>query len=213
MKTLRGVVIRSWRDREADKIVTLFTRQSGKMMFRAVSAAKPRAKMTSLTELFVEGDFQVWFPKGGDFGRLVGGKIIRSFSKIRFSPNQYLMASEVCKVLHQLTPLGQSNPLKYTLLIESLEFLCGKASSIIPLAFTARLLSVAGFGQPLLTVAKGDRALLSRLVNVRHLEDLKSLRLISGQERRLRISISQYAAQAAGLQRPILAFEKGEINR
>jgi DNA repair protein RecO len=203
-----GIVISSRRDREADKVIGLFSREWGRIQVRASSAAKPSGRLSALTELFVEGTFQVWVRSsdtGYGFGRLGSGKIHRSFSMLRQDVERFILASEVCRVVRLLTPLAQPSPEKHALLSEALETLCDVPHAAVPLAFAARFLTLAGFGRPKTYASEGDRAFVEKFVRLSHLRGLSPLRFSDArQENRLRRCLSRHAAETAGLDTVLL---------
>jgi len=146
-RNLRAIVLWSRRSREADKIVGLFTDGLGRLTARATSAARPTAKFAALTEPFVECDVSLFLRPGQGWGKLVGGRILRSFPKLRTNVEKATAASWVCEVMARLTPEEQPSPGKFVLLSETLEALEeAKEFTVLRLAFTVRFLELAGFG-------------------------------------------------------------------
>ena len=144
---LRAVVLWSRRSRDADKIVGFFTREMGRLTARATSAARATAKFAALTEPFVESDIAFYLKPGQVWGKLVGGRMLRSFPGLRTDLERSTAASWVCEVVHRLTPEEQPSPDKFELLMETLEAIeTAKQFSVVRLAFAVRFLHLAGFG-------------------------------------------------------------------
>lgn len=144
---LRAIVIGSRRGREADKIINFFTQEKGRLTARATSAARSTAKLVALTEPFVESDVAVYLRPGREWGRLVGGRMVRSFPALRTQIDRGTAAAWVCEILYRLTPEEQPSPEKYNLLAEALAALETAAYyTLVRLAFAVRFLSLAGFG-------------------------------------------------------------------
>lgn len=144
---LRAIVLWSRRSREADKIVGLFTREKGRVTARATSAARVSAKFAALTEPFVESDIAFFQRPGQGWGKIVGGRMHRSFPGLRTEINRSTAAAWVCEILYRLTPEEQPSPDKYALLTETLEaFETAEHLGLIRLAFAVRFLEFAGFG-------------------------------------------------------------------
>src|SRR5690242_19803863 len=141
---LRGIVMRSTRNREADKVVSFFTREKGRLTARATSAARVTAKFAALTEPFVESDIAMYLKVGQAWGKLVGGRMVQSFPALRTQLDRSTAAAWVCEILFRLTAEEQPSPEKYNLLAETLAALETAAHlSVIRLAFAVRFLSLA----------------------------------------------------------------------
>src|SRR5437870_4769564 len=101
---LHAIVLWSRRSREADKILGIYTDLLGQLTVRATSAARPIAKFASLTEPFVECEMAVYLRPGEGWGKMVGGRLRRSFPRLRTDLARTTAAAWVCEVLHRLTP-------------------------------------------------------------------------------------------------------------
>ena len=144
---LRAIVLWSRRSRDADKIVGLFTDTLGRLTARAISAARPAANFAALTEPFVECEMAVYLRPGAAWGKVVGGRLHRSFPRLRTELARSTAAAWVCELVHRLTPEEQPSPEKFTLLVETLDTLEDAAHvHLVRLAFALRFLDLAGFG-------------------------------------------------------------------
>ena len=144
---IRAIILWSRRSREADKVVGLFTREMGRVTARATSASRPAAKFAALTEPFVESDMALYLKPGHGWGKIVGGRLVRSFPALRTQIDRSTAAAWVCEIVHRLTPEEQASPEKYALLTDTLAALEGAVQfGLVRLAFAVRFLSLAGFG-------------------------------------------------------------------
>ncbi len=144
---LRAIVLWSRRCRDADKIVGFFTREMGRLTARATSAARATAKFAALTEPFVESDIAFYLRPGQVWGKLVGGRMVRSFPGLRVELDRSTAASWVCEIVHRLTPEEQPSPEKFELLSQTLETLeTATHFGLVRLGFALRFLKYAGFG-------------------------------------------------------------------
>jgi recombinational DNA repair protein (RecF pathway) len=147
VRNLRAVVLWSRRSREADKVVGLFTDQLGRITARATSAARSSARFAALTEPFVECEIAFLQKPGQGWGKLVGGRLVRTFPKLRTELERSTAASWVCEVVARMTPEEQPSPDKFSLLLETLEALeDARYFGTMRLAFAVRFLELAGFG-------------------------------------------------------------------
>jgi hypothetical protein len=144
---LNAVVLWTRRSRDADKIVGVYTDTLGRLTARATSAARSVAKFVALTEPFVQCEMAIYLQVGQPWGKMVGGRLIRSYPKIRLDLTRTTAAAWVCEVLHRLTAEEMPDSGKYQLLLETLDALEESThTNLIRLAFAVRFLSFAGFG-------------------------------------------------------------------
>jgi hypothetical protein len=144
---VQAVVLWSRRSREADKVIGIFTDLLGRLTARATSAARPIAKFAALTEPFVQGEMAIYLKPGEGWGKVVGGRLNRSFPGLRLDLSRTTAASWVCEVVHRLTAEEQSAPEKFSLLVETLDALESASHfNLVRLGFALRFLSFAGFG-------------------------------------------------------------------
>jgi DNA repair protein RecO (recombination protein O) len=144
---VQAIVLWSRRSRDADKLIGVFTDSFGRLTARATSAARPGAKFIALTEPFVECELAIYRRPSQQWGKVVGGRLLRSFPGLRTDLARTTAAAWVCEVAQRLTPEEQPAPEKYALIAETLEALeTGTYPQLIRLAFAVRFLSHAGFG-------------------------------------------------------------------
>ncbi|MDD5686651.1 MAG: DNA repair protein RecO [Elusimicrobia bacterium] len=146
-----GIVIKKNDFRDYDRVLTLYTSDFGKIKVVAKSVRKSKAKLTSLTELFVVCEFRVFLRETADFGKIVGGVIVDSNSLIRYNIKKFYEASYICEVMDALTPARQPNTEKFLLLKESLSIISksafnNKDTSNKKDDFVEKLLHLTGFG-------------------------------------------------------------------
>ena len=142
-----GIVL--WRRplRENDRIVTVFTRDSGKLEVNFKSVRLSKGKLRALSEPVSWGDYRFYLKNGSNFPVCTGGSSLSVFPRIRLDTDRLFTALYFCEVVNKLTPVHQSSPEKYELLLEALRNLeSGGASPWMRRAFTLRALETAGFG-------------------------------------------------------------------
>ncbi|PIU83827.1 MAG: DNA repair protein RecO [Elusimicrobia bacterium CG06_land_8_20_14_3_00_38_11] len=142
---VQAIVIRKSDFREYDRLLTLYTKDFGKIKAHARSVKKPRAKLTSLTELFVLAEYRLFLRQHAAFGKITGGVILDPNPLIRYNVQKYYEACYICEVLDALTPDRQPNAEKFFLLKEKLE-LINKNNLSQTEDFTKKLLHLTGFG-------------------------------------------------------------------
>ena len=75
-----GIVIRTVDYGESAKIVTVYTKEIGKITLMARGAKKPLSKLTGITQMFHHGIYL--FHAGSGMGTLQQGESIRRYRKI-----------------------------------------------------------------------------------------------------------------------------------
>lgn len=78
---IEGIVLREIRYKDTSKILTIYTREHGKIAAMARGAYKPRSGLIANTQLFSHNEYEVY--KGKNFHYINQGHIINSFYSIR----------------------------------------------------------------------------------------------------------------------------------
>ncbi|MCZ2259353.1 DNA repair protein RecO [Sporosarcina sp. G11-34] len=113
-----GIIIRSIPYGESNSIVTLFTREAGKVTAMARGAKKPRSRLAAVTQLFTLGSFLI--RKGRGMGTLEQGEQIDSLRFIREDLEATAYASYIVEIIDRLTEDNERVFGVYDLLYESL---------------------------------------------------------------------------------------------
>ncbi|WP_438310994.1 DNA repair protein RecO [Sporosarcina sp. FA9] len=118
MNKWEGIVIRSIPYGESNSIVTLYTREAGKVTAMARGAKKPRSKLVAVTQLFTYGSFLI--RKGRGMGTLEQGEQINSMRFIREDLEAMAYTSYIVEIVDRLTEENERRQGVYTLLYEAL---------------------------------------------------------------------------------------------
>ncbi|MCM3161821.1 DNA repair protein RecO [Metabacillus litoralis] len=121
LQKCEGIVIRSTDYGETNKIITLYTRELGKVGVMARGAKKPNSRLTSITQLFTYGTFL--FQKSSGLGGLQQGETILSFRSIREDIFLTAYASYLAELLDKSTDNLDRNPFLFELLKQTLQYL------------------------------------------------------------------------------------------
>ncbi|MFH1540553.1 MAG: DNA repair protein RecO [Elusimicrobiota bacterium] len=141
----QAIVIKKTDFHEYDRLLTLYTKDFGKVKVIVKSVRKPKAKLVSLTELFVLAEYRLFLREHAVFGKITGGVILDSNPQIRYNVKKYYEACYICEVLDALTPDRQPNAEKFFLLQEKLSLL-NKNVLNQKNDFVEKLLHLTGFG-------------------------------------------------------------------
>ena len=141
-----AIVLRSYRLAEADKIVSLFTRQMGRV--RAVASGAQRTKSRYGGALESLGYVRLWFydRENRDLGRLNSVEIIESFFDLQKDYASHLAGQYLVEVTERLLPERESSERTFRLLLAVLRSLKRSREVERPLVyFNFWILRLGGF--------------------------------------------------------------------
>jgi DNA repair protein RecO (recombination protein O) len=141
-----AIVLRSYRLAEADKIVSLFTRQMGRV--RAVATGAQRTKSRYGGTLESLGYVQVWFyeRENRDLARLNSVEIIESFFDLQKDYASHLAGQYLVEVSERLLPEREASERTFRLLLAVLRTLKRSGEVERPLVyFNYWILRLGGF--------------------------------------------------------------------
>lgn len=145
--TDHGIILLRQDFRETDRIVSLYTREHGRLNARLPGVSRAAGKLKALSEPFVCADFRIYIRRGGTIGTITGGKVQDVFPVVRSDLKRLTLAFHFCELMYRFTPLHQPSEGKFNLLYTSLQALeKGPVNSAFQAAFTLRLMTLAGFG-------------------------------------------------------------------
>ncbi|MFB1050784.1 DNA repair protein RecO [Paraliobacillus sp. JSM ZJ581] len=141
---LEGTILRTQDYGETHKIVTLFTREKGKIACIARGAKKPNSRMASITQPFIHGVFLI--QTGKNLGTMQQGEVILSFRKIR----EDIVKTAYTSYLAELTEKTLDQQVVESYLYEQFFFSlqaieANKDSDIIMMMYELKLFKKAGF--------------------------------------------------------------------
>lgn len=142
-----GIILFRQEFREADRVISVYTRQHGRINVRVPGVLRTAGKLKALSEPFTCGDLRIYVRRGGVMGTLTGGKANSVFPAIRTDLKRLTLALHFCELMLRLTPLHQPSEGKFDLLYQALtELEFAGANPAFQAAFTLRLMMLAGFG-------------------------------------------------------------------
>lgn len=118
LNQLEGIVIRTRPYGETNKIVTLFTKEAGKITCMARGAKKPSSRLAAITQPFTHGTFSVF--KGKGMGTLQAGDQLESLRHIREDIMATAYASYITELIDRLTEQDEPQQGVYVLLYQAL---------------------------------------------------------------------------------------------
>lgn len=143
LQKCEGIVIRTNDYGETNKIVTIYTRELGKVGVMARGAKKPNSRLASSTQLFTYGYFL--FQKSSGLGGLQQGETISSMRGIREDIFLTAYASYAAELLDKSTEQNEPNPFLFELFNQTLQLLNeGVDPDVLLYIFEMKIVNVLG---------------------------------------------------------------------
>lgn len=121
LQKCEGIVLRTTDYGETNKVVTLFTREWGKIGVMARGAKKTNSRLSAVTQIFTYGYFLI--QKGSGLGSLQQGEIIYSMRSIREDIFLTAYASYIVELTDKSIEEKKPNPYHFELLLQTLQFM------------------------------------------------------------------------------------------
>jgi len=139
-----AIVLRRSDFGEADRLLTLFSRDYGKIRAIAKGARKPQSRKTGHVELFMRTRFLL--AEGRDLHIITQAELVEAYAALREDLVRTTYASYACELLDRFTTEDDRHEDMYDLLAEALDWFA--AADDVMLAartYELRLLTMAGF--------------------------------------------------------------------
>lgn len=129
---------------EADRLLTLFSREQGKMKAIAKGARKPQSRKTGHVELFMRSTFL--FAKGHDLDIITQAEMVEPYAALRDDLVRTTYASYAVELLDRFTVEHDKHVGLYQLLADALGWFATDEDLLLGARFyELRLLSLTGF--------------------------------------------------------------------
>ncbi|WP_227934938.1 DNA repair protein RecO [Alkalihalobacillus deserti] len=143
IQKVEGLVIRTTDYGESNKILTLFTRELGKVGVMSRGAKKPKNRLSAASQLFMYGTFVFQLSSG--LGTLNQADISNSFREVRNDLFRASYATYIVELTDKLTEDRQRNPYLFELLYQMLYYLNeGIDPEVLLRIYEVKMLAVAG---------------------------------------------------------------------
>jgi DNA repair protein RecO (recombination protein O) len=140
---VEGIVIKTIPYGESNTILTLYTKELGKIGVMARGAKKPKSRFTSIAQLFTYGIFV--FQKGQGLGTLQQGEALLSFRKIREDLVKTAYAAYLVELLDRHTTENELRTDLFGWIKQALEYIDhGTDPEVITFLFEMKIMKVAG---------------------------------------------------------------------
>jgi DNA repair protein RecO (recombination protein O) len=141
----QGIVLRSMRLGEADRIVTFYTQGNGRLRAVAKGIRKSKSRFGGRLDAFTHVDLQLYKSRG-DLDIVTQADILSRPKRIRADYAAFCAASAMADAVDRTTPEREKNVRAFLLLRSALQALEDGASdpSLLAYAFLAKLAEMAG---------------------------------------------------------------------
>ncbi|SDY52172.1 DNA replication and repair protein RecO [Evansella caseinilytica] len=140
---VEGIIIRTTDYGETNKILTLFTRENGKIAVMARGAKRPKSRFASSAQLFNYGIFV--YQRVTGIGTLNQADIVESFRDVRSDLKLTAHGAYIVELLDRLTDDQVRNPYLFELVYQLFVYMNeGVDPDILTRIFETKMLEVAG---------------------------------------------------------------------
>jgi DNA repair protein RecO (recombination protein O) len=139
-----AIVLRRHDFGEADRMLTLFSRERGKIQAIAKGARKPQTRKSGHVELFMRTTFLI--AKGKNIDIITQAELVEPYKLLREDLVRTTYASYIVELLDRFTAEEDHDLRKYNLLADGLGWFASSDNVLLAARFyELRLLSLAGF--------------------------------------------------------------------
>lgn len=121
MLKTEGIVLNEMKFKDTSKILSIYTKELGKISVMANGAYNPRSKLIATTQTFGYNEYQ--FKKGRSFHYINQGDVLNSFYNLREDFDKVLYGYYILELLDKSVPMEQKNEQIFNLLKKALEVL------------------------------------------------------------------------------------------
>lgn len=143
IKKVEGIIIRSQDYGEGSKILTLYTKELGKIGIMARGAKKTKSRFSAISQLFSHGYFVLFHNSG--LGNLTSGDVVHAFRNLQLDIVKTAWAAYIVELVDKLTEEKKVDTHLFYLLFVALSLINdGKDPEIVSRIFELQLLQRIG---------------------------------------------------------------------
>lgn len=128
-----GIVLKKYPLNEGDEIVTVFTKEFGKLKFLAKSIKKPKAKLQGALQMLFCLNLRTL--NSGQIPKILGAEIVETFPNIRENLEIMKACFNVCELVLKFAAEGEKQPEIFFLLKDFLKTVNGEGFTVTKLSF------------------------------------------------------------------------------
>lgn len=144
----QGIVLRTWRLGESDRIVNLLTERHGKVRAVVKGVRKTKSRFGARLEPMVHCSL-LFYEGRGDLDIVTQAEVVEFFRPVREDLGRLAKAASLLEATDQLCQERHANPRLFVMLLGGLRALAAHDAPLLVPAFFLKLLSTEGF-HPLL---------------------------------------------------------------
>ncbi|MEE9554796.1 MAG: DNA repair protein RecO [candidate division Zixibacteria bacterium] len=141
---IEAFVIRATRMAESSRVVTLFSKEVGKVKAVAKGVGKLKSKMSGVIELFNRIEGVLYKKETSELGTLGSAAVLDEYSRLTSDPRKFGFGSAWCEVLDKTSHPEHPRPKTYSLTGELLAALVSCESSNTGLVFWSGMVKLLG---------------------------------------------------------------------
>lgn len=151
MVEAQGIITREVKYGDTSRILTVVTREFGKISVLAGGVRTNRSGLLAATQLFSYVSLNLFQGRGNGLYKIQGGEILTAFSSIRESLERMAYASYFCQVTNCVVQEDAPDPAQLSLLLNAMHMLAGDRAPYpqIKAVFEFRTLAEQGLLPPL----------------------------------------------------------------
>ncbi|MDA8235864.1 MAG: DNA repair protein RecO [Clostridia bacterium] len=138
-----AIVLRTRKYSEADQLVTLFSRQRGKIPAIAKGVRKVKSRRRGGVQPFTHGAFVLY--EGRSLDHITQGDVIDAFPALTADLDRLAYASYITELVDGLVEEGQQNEKVFLLLLTTLHLMTTEDPEILTRVFEMRLTNFLGY--------------------------------------------------------------------
>lgn len=145
LTNVEAIVVKSIDFLEGDRIITLFTREQGKVAILARGAKKNNSRLNAVTQVFMHGKFIYFRKRNANMGTLNSGECVKHFSAIYADIEKTAYAAYLVELVDRISESDQANVPLFELLLSALEQIAaGKDAEVVVRIFEMKLFQIIG---------------------------------------------------------------------
>lgn len=131
LKTIEGIVVRTQNYGETHKIITIFSKEMGKISAICRGANKGKSKLSALAQPFIKANFLIYVSKG--LSTVQQGEVIQSFRSLREDIMKTAYAAYLVELTMMLTDDREAERYLYNQLDLTLDWINNEEELMVPL--------------------------------------------------------------------------------
>lgn len=144
LQRTEAIVLRTQDYGETHKLITLFTKEMGKITAISRGANKPRSRLSAVSQVFVEADFLLYVPKG--LASVRQANAINTYRHIRTDLSKTAYAAYIVELTDRLTDEKKPDLYIYNELTQTLTWINEETNYLIPvMMYEMKLFQKGGF--------------------------------------------------------------------